>query len=31
VRAGGIPVVTTGCAGTCGHARAGGSGDVRAG
>lgn len=31
VRAGGIPVVTTGCADTCGHARAGGSGDVRAG
>jgi hypothetical protein len=24
-------VVTTGCADTCGHARAGGSGDVRAG
>ena len=31
VRAGGIPIVTTGCADTCGHARAGGSGDVRAG
>jgi len=31
VRAGDIPVVTTGCADTCGHARAGGSGDVRAG
>ena len=31
VKAGGIPVVTTGCADTCGHARAGGSGDVRAG
>ena len=31
VRAGGIPVVTTGCADTCGHARTGGSGDVRAG
>ena len=31
VRAGGIPIVATGCADTCGHARAGGSGDVRAG
>ena len=31
VKAGGIPVITTGCADTCGHARAGGSGDVRAG
>ena len=31
VKAGGVPVVTTGCADTCGHARAGGSGDVRAG
>jgi len=31
VRAGGVPVVTTGCSDTCGHARAGGSADVRAG
>jgi uncharacterized Zn-binding protein involved in type VI secretion len=31
VKAGGIPVITTGCTDTCGHARAGGSGDVRAG
>ena len=31
VRAGGIPVVTTGCSDTCGHARAGGSADVKAG
>jgi len=31
VRAGGIPVVTTGCPDSCGHGRAGGSGDVRAG
>ena len=31
VRAGGIPVVTTGCADTCGHTRVGGSGDVRVG
>jgi uncharacterized Zn-binding protein involved in type VI secretion len=31
VRAGGIPVVTTGCSDTCGHARAGGSTDVRVG
>jgi uncharacterized Zn-binding protein involved in type VI secretion len=31
VKAGGIPVITTGCADTCGHARAGGSGDVRIG
>jgi len=31
VRAGGIPVVTTGCSDSCGHARAGGSADVRAG
>ena len=31
VKAGGIPVITTGCADTCGQARAGGSGDVRAG
>ena len=31
VKAGGIPVITTGCADTCGHARAGGSGDVRVG
>jgi hypothetical protein len=29
VRAGGIPVVYTGASDTCGHARAGGSGDVR--
>ena len=31
VRAGGIPVVTDGCADTCGHPRRGGSGDVRIG
>lgn len=31
VRAGGIPVVRTGDADTCGHARVGGSPDVRAG
>lgn len=31
VRAGGIPIITTGCPDTCGHARAGGSADVRAG
>jgi hypothetical protein len=31
VRAGGVPIVTTGCSDTCGHARAGGSADVRAG
>lgn len=31
VRAGGKPVVVTGNADTCGHARAGGSPDVRAG
>ena len=31
VRAGGIPVVTTGAADSCGHPRAGGSGDVRVG
>jgi hypothetical protein len=31
VRAGGVPVVTTGCSDTCGHTRAGGSADVRAG
>ena len=31
VKAGGIPVVTTGCADTCGHTRTGGSVDVRAG
>ena len=30
VRVGGIPVSLTGDADTCGHARAGGSGDVRA-
>jgi len=30
VKAGGIGIVTTGCADTCGHARVGGSGDVRA-
>jgi len=29
VRAGGIPVVYTGCADSCGHARAGGSPNVR--
>ena len=31
VRAGGNPIVVTGDADTCGHPRAGGSGDVRAG
>ena len=31
VRAGGSPVVVDGNADTCGHARTGGSGDVRAG
>ena len=31
VRASGIPVITTGCPDSCGHARAGGSGDVRVG
>jgi uncharacterized Zn-binding protein involved in type VI secretion len=31
VKAGGIGIITTGCADTCGHPRAGGSGDVRAG
>ena len=31
VRAGGIPVVRTGDADTCGHARTGGSPDVRVG
>ena len=31
VRAGGVPIVTTGCSDTCGHARAGGSADVRVG
>jgi hypothetical protein len=31
VRAGGSPVVVTGNADTCGHARAGGSSNVRAG
>lgn len=31
VKAGGIPVITTGCADTCGHARVGGSADVRVG
>ena len=31
VRAGGKPVVVTGNADTCGHARTGGSSDVRAG
>jgi uncharacterized Zn-binding protein involved in type VI secretion len=30
VRAGGTPVVYTGCADSCGHARAGGSPNVRA-
>ena len=29
VRAGGQAVIYTGCVDTCGHARAGGSGDVR--
>jgi uncharacterized Zn-binding protein involved in type VI secretion len=31
VKAGGVPIVTTGCADTCGHPRAGGSSDVRVG
>jgi len=31
VRAGGVPIVTAGCADSCGHARSGGSGDVRVG
>jgi uncharacterized Zn-binding protein involved in type VI secretion len=31
VRAGGIGIVTTGCADTCGHPRVGGSSDVRIG
>lgn len=31
VRAGGQPIILTGDADTCGHARSGGSGDVRAG
>lgn len=31
VKAGGIPIVTTGCADSCGHPRVGGSGDVRVG
>lgn len=31
VKAGGISIVVTGDADTCGHARAGGSGDVRIG
>lgn len=31
VKAGGKPIITTGCADTCGHTRAGGSGDVRIG
>lgn len=31
VRAGGIPIVTAGCADSCGHSRTGGSGDVRIG
>lgn len=31
VKAGGIPIVVTGASDTCGHARAGGSGDVRIG
>jgi uncharacterized Zn-binding protein involved in type VI secretion len=31
VRAGGVPINVTGNADTCGHARAGGSGDVRIG
>lgn len=31
VRAGGNPIVVTGNADTCGHARVGGSGDVRIG
>jgi uncharacterized Zn-binding protein involved in type VI secretion len=31
VKAGGIGIITTGCADTCGHSRAGGSTDVRVG
>lgn len=31
VKAGGIAIVVTGAADTCGHARSGGSGDVRIG
>jgi len=31
VKAGGIGIITTGCTDTCGHSRAGGSTDVRAG
>jgi hypothetical protein len=31
VRAGGVAIVVTGSGDTCGHARAGGSGDVRIG
>lgn len=30
VKAGGIPVITTGCTDTCGHPRSGGSSNVRA-
>ena len=31
VKAGGIGIITTGCADSCGHTRVGGSGDVRVG
>jgi uncharacterized Zn-binding protein involved in type VI secretion len=31
VKAGGIGIITTGCADTCGHSRVGGSGDVKVG
>ena len=31
IRAGGIPVVSTGCVDTCGHPRTGGSSDTRVG
>lgn len=31
VKAGGVPIVTTGCTDSCGHVRAGGSSDVRIG
>jgi uncharacterized Zn-binding protein involved in type VI secretion len=31
VKAGGIGIITTGCTDTCGHSRAGGSTNVRAG
>ena len=31
VKAGGVPIVTTGCSDTCGHSLTGGSADVRVG